>query len=71
MMAPQRRKLGLFGLGLSPDSRIILAMLPPQIGFSLERLLLVEAFRSDDDRWGEGAPGVPPPAETSVVRQAD
>ena len=33
---------------------IIFALFPQQIGFSLGRLLLVEEFRFDDGRLGEG-----------------
>jgi hypothetical protein len=33
---------------------IIFALFPPQIGFSLGRHLLVEAFRFDGGRLGEG-----------------
>jgi hypothetical protein len=40
--------------GFSPASHGYLRPFPPQIGFSLGRLSLVEALRFDDGRSGEG-----------------
>ena len=50
----QGRKPGLSSCGRPPASHDYLRPFPPQIGFSLGRLSLVEALRFDDGRSGEG-----------------